>query len=164
MSSASWRLLIEFLTGEAKKDDETIGEFLTSEKRRKTLLKWAWIVIVILGLVASGIALGISSLSGSLTPGIVAVVLIWSILIGGTALVFLSHRLLTAAFGGLLGISISEANAPGLVERANRAIAELAGQIARTSGPATSPEFIGWMLWLFIIVIALFCLPAFFAE
>jgi hypothetical protein len=168
LSSNLLRSLIEVLTGEPAKESEGIKELVLNRERRRKLLKWVWIVSVVVTLIVSGAALGLSKwLAGTVKPGIVVVVFVWAALLGGTASVFLSPRMLTAIFGGLVGVSVNEASAgtSGLIAKANSSITNLAVEIGKVSlGSTGSSDFIAWMLWMFILVVGLFCLPAFFVE
>jgi hypothetical protein len=161
------RYLIELLTGYAIKTGEDLTAVLTSPERRQKLLKVLWIICVVLALMVTAISLGVSHWLGVPKGGVGFVVVLWAILLGATALLFLSSKVVTAVFGGLVGVSLSDVASPaGVVERANVGIAALASQVGAIGGPAT-PDMsnsIASMLWLFIVAFALSCLPAFFAE
>lgn len=169
LSSDFVRAAIEMLTGERAKTAEGIVDLVTNRDRRQKLLKIVWVVAVLFVLVLSGIALGLSiQLAGTLKPGVIVTVVLWAALLGGSALAFLSHRVLTAVFGGVVGVSLSEAStsAAGLFVKVNTAIVDLAQQIGRIPSPTVgaSSDFISWMIWLFMGIFGLLCLPAFFTE
>lgn len=157
----------EWLIGEARKANQTFFDYLMEKDHRKIVLKYAWIVIMILGICVTAICLLLSNwFFHSFRPGIVVVVLLWAIIFGATAIVFLSARMLTAVFVGVIGVSISEVGSgvSGLIDKAAQSIAQIATKINIAAGSGSDKEFIGHMVWLFIGVIALFCLPAFFGE
>ena len=161
--------LLQFVIGEIKKPTESVQEFINSKEHRRKLLKYVWLIAVFLTLLASGISLILSYwIAKSLKPGIVLIVFVWAVLLGCTALVSLSSKVLTALFGALVGVSLSEVSTgfSGLLEKATQGIALVSAHISRIAGPTSSgySDFIGWMVWMFVVVVALFCLPAFFAD
>jgi hypothetical protein len=146
-----------------------IKNYLTRPENKRLLrsLTWALCVVVILGLTA-GALFGLHSATGSYKPGIVTSVVLWSLFLGITAVVSLPSKAIIATFGALLGVSVSEiATAAGLLSVVRKqaiAIAIQLGGIVDPSAPlADHPDpFITWMIWLFVAITAILCLPAFF--
>lgn len=159
--------LLEALVGENQKAKRNrIG---VRPQQRTSTETYAWLLAVLLSLLASiAVILGSHFILKNFKPGIAVVVFRWASLLGGTALLSFSSKVLTALFGGLIGVGSSEISTgfSGLIDKASQQIAVIAEHISKIAGPAASSynEFIGWMVWLLVIVVALFCLPAFFTE
>jgi hypothetical protein len=105
---------------------------------------------------------------GSYQPGIGVTVVVWALFLGATASLMLSSKVIVATFGGLAGISLSEiGTGAGLISLLRNQIIAMAKEIAVTIDPGAPPPqtpdpFIYWMIWLFVGIVALLCLPAFF--
>ncbi len=76
-------------------------------------------------------------------------------------------KLVVTTFGSLLGVSASDlGTGSGLVNKLATAVTAMAQNItALVHGSNGSPDsFIGAMVWLFVGLLLLICLPAFFRE
>jgi hypothetical protein len=146
--------------------DGDIVRFLSDKNNRTFILRVVWALSVLLLLFFTIIEVFVLRwITGTYHPGIFLAVLVWSIFFGLTALLFLPSKAITTTFGGLLGISLSEASsAAGLISATNKsvtAVAEQLGAIASVS-KGTADPFIVLLVWTTVMILAVLCLPAFF--
>jgi hypothetical protein len=137
-------------------------------KNRTTLWLILWLVLLlILTIITAALVFGLSALTSSYRPGIAGSTALWAFSLAACALFFLPPKIITTMFGSLLGISVNEiGTASGLITKANEVITSLATQIGGVISGRDHPTdpFVGWMLWIFVIIFSLVCLPAFFRE
>ena len=137
------------------------------ENRQKALFALWVISVLFLLIVTSSLIFIVFYFASSNKPGIFLSAIVWSFFFGICVLFFLPSKAVTTLFGSLLGISVNEAStATGLLTKSNEAITNLANQIGiiiKGQGQTTDP-FIGWVIWIFILILALICLPAFFRD
>ena len=91
----------------------------------------------------------------------------WAIFFGVTALLFLPSKPILTIFGFLLGSSASEiGNSVGLITKVNEAVTNISNQIGiiMTGTDGKTDVFVTQSVWAFIIIVTLFCLPAFFEK
>jgi hypothetical protein len=148
-----------------------LRDYLLAPENHRVLRRVIWVTCVIILLaVSAALIWGLGWALDSYQPGIAVTVILWSLFLGTTASLLLPSKVIVATFGGLVGISLSEVGtAAGLVSILRKQITALAielGAIANPSGqvPATPIPFITWMIWLFVGITALLCLPAFFEK
>ena len=137
---------------------------------RPVVRRVAWMIGVLVSLLLSSIAIwGGNALVHSYKPGVVVAVVLWAVFLGMTASLVLPNKVVVATFGGLVGVSASEAaTASGLISVMRRQVTALASELGAIGDPGsggTTPEpFISWMIWLFVVIVGLLCLPAFFEK
>jgi hypothetical protein len=161
--------LVQWVLGAGKKENETWLEYFNDKERRRQLLRYVWLVVVLLALAASLLALMVSKpLFHSFRPSIAFLVFIWAVIFGGTALMALLSKLIITIFGALLGVSLSEISTgfDGLLEKTAAGVAKISHHLVEIAGPVSNGnnDFITWMVWMFVVIVALLCLPAFFLE
>jgi hypothetical protein len=145
--------------------------YLKAPENVRILRRVTWIACVLALLVVSALSItGSHWLLRAYKPGIVVTVALWSILVGATASMLLPAKAIVATFGGLVGVTLSEVgSAAGLISSLRKQVNALAiefGAILQPDGNANAPldPFVGWMIWMFIGIVAVLCLPAFFEE
>lgn len=149
------------------------AKFIGKPENSSRALRILWIISVVALLMITAILLLISkAVFASYNHGIILADIFWAIFFGGCILLFLDPKVITAAFGSFLGTSLSEVGtASGLITKANQAITNIATEIgamgdvtsSQTNQPATDP-FVAQALWIFVIIVTLLCLPAFFRK
>ncbi|MCW1410866.1 MULTISPECIES: hypothetical protein [Rhizobium] len=86
---------------------------------------------------------------------------LWGLTVGGALLLFLPAKLLITVIGGLLGVGASDfVGLAQVVEKMSTTVAAVAKTI-NSSGPV---QFQQQPIWLFLILVALCCLPAYRTE
>jgi hypothetical protein len=147
------------------------SNYFQAPENRRVFRRVIWIICVIAYLTMSALSLFVLRLiTGSYAPGIVVTVVLGSLFLGITASLFLPSKIIVATFGGLIGVSSSEfGTAAGLISVMRREAEGLAKQISAIFAPGqplptTADGFINQMIWLFIVITALLCLPAFFEK
>lgn len=127
-----------------------------------------WFVAVIGVLVLSALVIAVSLfVLAKVKFGIIAVVAIWAILIGWFFLFLAPAKLVTAAFGALFGSGThAVVTGEGMINQ----LKKLSGTVIEALG-VISPQvvaaeqgFITAMVWLFLGLVCLLCLPAFFRD
>lgn len=120
-----------------------------------------WSVVVVLMFVVSYLLIAF------LDDTIVALYLttfLWALWAGVSMLVFVSEKLIVAFLGFFLGIGSSEATTgAGWISNIHTQVSEIAGSlvpIVQELGGSTDLLFLR-LVWLFFIVVALLCIPAF---
>lgn len=149
----------------------SLRAYLADAENRPLVRRVAWMIGVVVLLVLSAVAIwGGHAVIHSYKPGIVAAVVLWAVFLGTTASLVLPNKVVVATFGGLVGVSASEVvTAAGLISVMRKQVTALAaelGAIGIPGGPAgaTPDPFISWMIWLFVGIVGLLCLPAFFEK
>jgi len=148
-----------------------LRDYLLAPANRHVLRRLVWVtcVVILLG-ISAGAIYGLGAAIGSYKPGVIVTVVVWSLFLGTTASLVLPSKVIVATFGGLVGVSLSEVStAAGLISAIRKQVTAAAielGAIASPGGPPpqTPDPFIAWMIWLFIVIIGLLCLPAFFEK
>ncbi len=146
-----------------------IRDYIARNRRLARALVWA-LCIVILLLLTTAFLFGLHAVFSSYKPGIVVSVVLWSLFLGITASAVLPSKVIITTFGALLGISATEiittAGLISIIRKQVTAIAIELGAIVNPAGPVPEhPDaFISWMVWLFIGIIGVLCLPAFFES
>ena len=160
--------VIEWIAGYSAQKGQSFGAYIKTPEGRRAMAKVLWIAAVLGALIISFLALVLSKwVAGNYRSGAVVVTVMWSVLIGTTALLFLSSKAITAVFGGLVGLSVGEAgSATGLISRVNRHVTELALQLSTAANSsATQPDnLIAMLVWISIVIVGVLCLPAFFRD
>ena len=161
--------VIQWALGEIKKQNESWLEYFNDKERRRKLLRCVWLIAVLLAIAATVAAFLLSRpLLHSLKPAIVFAVFMWAVIFGGTALLTLSSKLIITIFGALIGVSLSEVSTgfEGLLEKTAAGVASVSHRLSIIAGPVSNgnADFITWMVWMFVVIVALLCLPAFFTE
>ncbi|MGO9570906.1 MAG: hypothetical protein ACLP5H_25545 [Desulfomonilaceae bacterium] len=148
-----------------------LRDYLLAPQNQRILRRVVWVTCIVMLLAISAASIyGLGWMIGSYQPGIALSVILWSLFLGTTASLLLPSKAIVATFGGLVGVSLSEVGtAAGLVSVLRKQITALAielGNIANPGGPGpmTPDPFVTWMIWLFIGIAALLCLPAFFEK
>jgi len=147
---------------------QNLVEQAKQPRNRAKALLVLWVLAIFLLLVVTAISIyGLYRFTFSYKPGVVVSTILWAFFFGACALFFLPSRLITTLFGSILGISVNEVGtASGLLTKANETITGIANQmnvIVNGQDHSTDP-FISWMIWIFVIILALICLPAFFSK
>ena len=149
---------------------KSLHEYTKGPENRTNLLLIVWGIMVALLLIITAILVFIifPITSANPKPGVLIAAILWGFFFGICVLFFLPPKLVTTVFGGLFGVSVSEATtATGLITSTNQAITSIATQIniVLTNSSTGEPSpFIGQVIWVFVIVMALVCLPAFFRK
>jgi hypothetical protein len=145
-----------------------IFKFIAEKKNRAFILRVVWAILVLLLLLFTVVEVfALRWITGSYHPGIFLAVLVWSIFFGLTALLFLPSKAITTTFGGLMGISLSEAStAAGLISATNRSVTAVAEQLGAivSVGKGTADPFIALIVWTAVLILTVLCLPAFFLS
>ena len=147
-----------------------VVSYIKDPRHRRVVRRVLWMIAVAIVLVFSATTIwGGQVVTGSYRPGIAIAVALWAILVGGTASVVLPNKAVVAVFGGLAGVSLSEVStAAGLISVMREQVVALAIELDAITNPGTdgtSPDpFISWMIWLFLGIVGLLCLPAFFEK
>ena len=144
-----------------------LAEF-TDPKRRRRAFKALWAFSIVEMIVITAAFVGGFYAYGNPKPGLIIATILWAIFFGVTGLMFLSSKAIYTVFGLLLGTSVSEfGSSSGLISALNRAITEITGGIAVAMGnEATGKQdpFISMLVWIFVLIVIVLCLPAFFIE
>lgn len=159
-----WGLTLDRLTPVFERVIPLIETLFRRNPKLRNQIIWIVCVVVLL-LVSAAAVFGFHAIWGSYKPGIAVAVFLWSVFLGSTAFVLLPNKLLITAFGTLLGMSISEApSGAGLISAARKQVTAIASEIGiiTNAPPGTIDPFISWMVWMFIGIAGLICLPAFF--
>jgi hypothetical protein len=148
---------------------ERLYELAKKPENRTSLLLIVWVIMVALLLIITAILVLIvfPLTSTNPKPGIFISAILWAFFFGVAMLFFLPSKLVTSVFGGLFGISICETTtASGLITSANQSITGIANAISPVlaNTGAGSTIFIGHVIWSFLVVMAVLCLPAFFRK
>lgn len=144
----------------------TVDAYITSAEKKSRVLRILWFIsTVLLLLVTVVLTLTITAAASWKTAALIDVI-IWAVFFGGTGLLFLPPRGMTAAFGTAFGISLSEmSSAGGLITSLDKAITGVAAQISTAVGPALDGDpFVRLLVWIFMAVTMLVSLPAFFLD
>lgn len=146
---------------------EAVAKYLDKAEARNRVLRILWFVSTVVLMIVTAVVAPLLSWIWSWKVGAFFGVALWSIFFGATGLLFLPPKAMTAVFGGILGIGVSEVSSgAGLIASANKAITELARQIGAVVTPnvGTPDPFIGILVWTFVLLVLLVSLPAFFAK
>jgi len=149
------RALIGVVLKEAKK-----------KENRSFLWRFIWIGVVVFSLMLTAISLlSCHLIFGTWLPGIFIATILWAAVFGIGILFFLPSRFVTATFGSLLAISANQiCSGAGLISEADKALTDIAVQIGIIAGVEATDPTIHLLLWVFVTVLTLICLPAFFSE
>jgi hypothetical protein len=86
---------------------------------------------------------------------------LWGLTVGGALLLYLPAKILITVIGGLLGIGASDlAGLAQVIEKMSTMVAAITRTI-NSSGPV---QFQQQAVWLFLVLVALCCLPAYRSE
>jgi hypothetical protein len=143
-----------------------IDTYISSAEKKSRVLRILWFIsTVLLLMVTVVLTLCITAVASWKTAALIDVI-IWAIFFGGTGLLFLPPRGMTAAFGTIFGISLSEVSSGGgVITSLDKAITGMATQISTTIGPAADGDpFVRMLVWTFLVVSMLVSLPAFFLD
>jgi hypothetical protein len=148
-----------------------LRDYLLAPENYHIRRRLVWVTCVVIFLAISAAAIfGLEALLGSYKPGIAVAVVLWSLFLGTTASLFLPSKVIVATFGGLVGVSLSEVGtAAGLISILRKQVTAVAIELGAIANPGgqisvTPDSFITWMMWLFVAITALLCLPAFFEK
>jgi hypothetical protein len=123
---------------------------------RERYAKHFYVVSVIACIILSGAALLLTDPGGVVW----AFAVIWGIFFGVTFLFLMPGKILTTIFGALVGSGGSDlAGAAGVITESNKQLRELYFAVTGTYDGFSSSA-----IWLFVFVIAVLCLPAFFER
>jgi hypothetical protein len=128
-----------------------------------------WFLTTLCTIIVSGILLGLSwFVLNGFRPGVVGATFLWAVLFGWFFTFFVQAKVVSAVFGALLGSGTHNlvtgsgfvTATQGYIEKATKVLPFLP-----IGSLGTNPEeFIGWMVWLFFVLITLFCFPALFRD
>ena len=143
--------------GQVVPDKDRIHSFVSKN------FKLFWISFVVLVVILTGVLFLIFDISSAIGIS----VFVWAVITGATILVFLPGKLIATGFGSLLGIGGSElSTGAGLISRTNESITEIAkeaGMVAQSLG--VEPNlFFKQMVWMYIVIVMLICVGAFFEK
>ena len=137
------------------------------EKRRRAF-KVLWALSIVVMIVITAVFVGGFYAVENPKPGLIVATILWAVFFGVTGLMFLSTKAICTVFGVLLGTSISElGSASGLISAINRAVLQITGEITTVMGDPASVEqspFISMLVWIFVLIVTILCLPAFFIK
>ncbi|HEX8734942.1 MAG TPA: hypothetical protein VF721_06460 [Pyrinomonadaceae bacterium] len=149
---------------------------MSPQYRTKALII-LWVILVIVLVILSLILYLIFNALNQFYLGVVVITTIWALFFGVAALFFLSGKWLTTLAGSILGVSASDLGTKsGPLAQANDAINGVAVAVARvlpteqqqasfaTGGEVSADPFTVKMVWLFIIILGVLCIPAFFSD
>ena len=146
-------------------------EYLAAPDNRRILARVVWVASVVILLGLSAAAIFVSNVIWAFyKPGITVTVVLWSLFLGTTASLVLPSKVIVATFGGLIGVTLSEVGtAAGLISTLRQQITEIAIEFGAIASPGSDPSatpnpYFAWMIWLFVGIMALLCLPAFFEK
>ncbi len=141
---------------------------MSPEDIEPRLARIVWITAIIILIIFTAILVfGFGFLLGFHKTGITITVLLWALFLGGTALMFLSQKMITTVFGSLLGIGTSDiGTGAGLITAVNKQVTDISVQLhfLASDSPTIPDSFVTGMVWLFFTVVFLLCLPAFFID
>jgi hypothetical protein len=144
-----------------------IGLWLVDASNRRNALLTVWAAFVVLSIAFTALAVWLSGRFFHNAHFGVSISVIWWALFTGLAILFLlPAKAVTALFGGLIGISASETlSGNGLITRANDAIRSIAVSLKDFLADAGDYDdhFIRLMVKLFLVIVLVICLPAFFS-
>ena len=105
---------------------ENIAEYLDQAERRNRVLRILWFLCTVAVVVVTAILSGLLYWLLGWKAASFAGVTLWAIYLGATGLLFLPPKAMTAVFGTMLGISLSEVSSgAGLIAAAHKAVAAL---------------------------------------
>ena len=135
-------------------------------QRRRGALQLLWIASIVCLLFVTAALIGALYLvTSSLKPGIMTATILWSICLGGTALIALPPKAVATTFGGIIGASLSEiTSGAGLISKVNAGVQSIATELGTIVGAAPQDVFVAQCVWVSVIITALVCLPAFFFD
>jgi hypothetical protein len=85
-----------------------LAQYLLAPENRRTLRRVVWIACVLLLVALNAAAIfGFAAIWNSYKPGITVSVILWAIFLGTTASLLFPNKVITATFGGLVGVSLS---------------------------------------------------------
>jgi uncharacterized membrane protein YgcG len=150
-----------------------------SPKYRAKALTILWVFIFVVLAVLTLIVILLFGYIGQFRLGVGISTGIWAVFFGTAALFFLSSKWLTTLAGGILGIGANDIGAKGgnSLTQANDAVNGIAKAIAKVAAVPPPPPpadgsssfggdvdpFIVSMVWLFVIILGVLCIPAFFS-
>lgn len=109
---------------------EAIAEYLHNAESKIRVIRILWFVATVLLILVTAVLSPLLSWIWGWKLGALFGVVTWSIFLGATGLLFLPPKAMTAVFGAILGVSLSDVSSgSGLIASANNAITELARQI-----------------------------------
>ncbi len=115
--------------------------------------------LIILALVVLGSVALVVWVPGTAVQYVLAA--LWGLTVGGALLLYLPAKLLITVIGGLLGVGASDlAGLAQVVEKMSTTVVAITKTINST-GPV---QFQQQAIWLFLVLVALCCLPAYRTE
>jgi len=128
-----------------------------------------WFLTVVVNLVVSVVLiLATNYLLANVRVGIAVATIQWAVVFGWFFAFFVPAKIVSAVFGALLGSGTHNLITGSGFVTATQGFAEKAGQYLKFLPAGTlgtnEQEFISWMVWLFLALLTLFCLPALFRE
>ena len=134
---------------------------------RRRLLKIMWSGFIVGMIIITIICVLVSqACTSSYRIGTFTATVIWAIFLGVTALLFLQRTMITTIFGFMIGSGVSEASSgAGIITSVNKSVIKISSQIstAVVDNPTDHETFVAGLVWTFIIIFTLLCLPALFA-
>lgn len=145
---------------------EGLAEYLDQAEKRNRVLRILWFVSTVVLLFVTVLVTLVLSWLWSWKVAAFCDVVMWAVFFGATGLLFLPPKAMTAIFGAILGVSLSEiSSGAGLIAAANKAITAASLQIGGVITPTGETDpFIRILVWTFVLVMLLVSLPAFFAQ
>ena len=122
-----------------------------------------WFILVCISLIVTLLVVfGIHAIFDSYQVGVVISTVIWAAIMGWALLTIFSPKLVATLFGGLLGSGASQVSVDnGLMTLAQNVLGSFAGQLADIfETPEASAGFLQSIVWLFVVLVTLFCVPA----
>jgi hypothetical protein len=143
---------------------QKIYDWARSPGNRQTLLLIIWVIMILILLLLTTISFYVSHWTiNSYVPGIVVSTVLWAIFFGIVILFFFPSKLVITVFGSLLGISTSQlSSGASLLADCDKALINIAQQLGTITG--TQLPIIHSLVWLFLVLVMIICLPAFFRD
>jgi hypothetical protein len=150
-----------------------------SPKYRAKALTILWVAVFVLLAILTLIIILLFGYIDKFRLGVGISTGIWAIFFGTAALFFLSSKWLTTIAGGIGSISVSDLTKGEPLTQANTIVDGIAKTVAKVAPVTSTPPlngsantldatngvdpFIVSMVWLFIIILGILCIPAFFS-
>lgn len=135
-------------------------------RRRLLRIAWAFSIVLMIGITIASVLIS-EAKTDSYRAGTLIATVLWAIFLGVSTLLFLPRTMIATIFGFAFGSTLSEASSgTGLLTSVNKAIMEISSQVsAAVIDDSTQLEkFISSMVWIFVVVFTLLCLPAFVTK
>jgi hypothetical protein len=161
-----FRAIVQAVIGYSRERDGNFANFLAAPERRAKVLLATWGLSVLLFLLVSVLVLSVAHMVAAEKWGVGITVLLAALWLGGTALMFLPSKAIVTLFGAFLGMSLGEVgSAHGLLSLVSQQITSISKEVGVILATTSNPDpFITGMLWMFVGVFLIMCLPAFFTD